>query len=233
MSVPKAVETLRNGGPVLLYDFDNREAEVDLVMHARYITEKHVNFMRRAAGGLICFATTETLLKSLGLPFMTEILNRVGLGRLARRPRYGDEPAFSIYVNHVDTATGIRDSDRAMTIVKLWEVVELAGRNMEKAREKFFAEFYSPGHLPVLGARVGVRWGHTEMAVILARLSGLSPAVVIVEYLGEGTEPITLSDAERIGSSIGAPVVKGEEVKQYWEALSDAAKASTSAIPQI
>ncbi len=229
----RAAETLKNGGAILLYDFDNREAEVDLVVHASSITEEKVNFMRRVAGGLICFATTDTLLGSLGLPFMVEALKRAGLGRLVKRPRYGDEPAFSIYVNHVDTATGIRDADRALTIRKLWEVVELAVRDVDKARERFFSDFYSPGHLPILGARIGRRWGHTEMAVLLALLSGLSPAVVIVEYLGEDVTPVSLNQAVKVGELIGAPVVRGEEVKRYWDTMGDPAKASIGTAPWV
>ncbi len=233
MDLSRAIEALKGGGTVLLYDFDSREAEVDLVIHASNVTEEKVNFMRRAAGGLICFATTDTLLGSLGLPFMADALRRIGLDGLVKRPRYGDEPAFSIYVNHVDTTTGIRDPDRALTIRKLWEVVELAARDIDKAREKFFSDFYSPGHLPILGARIGRRWGHTEMAVLLALLSGLSPAVVIVEYLGEGVAPVTLSEAVKMGQLIGAPVVRGEEVKRYWESLGDSSKASIGVAPWV
>ena len=50
----EAIKALGRGGVVLIYDFDSRERETDLVMAAEFMTPKHIYQLRRDAGGLIC-----------------------------------------------------------------------------------------------------------------------------------------------------------------------------------
>ncbi len=57
----------------------------------------------------------------------------------------------------------------------------------EKPTKKIFqTKFYSPGHVPILIARpFGERRGHTELAVRLCELAGLTPCAVLCEMLDE------------------------------------------------
>ncbi len=206
----RAVKLFREGRPIFIYDFDGREEEVDVVIHAKSVTPDVINWMRRFAGGLICFVTSIDVGRALGIDLMTEYLRASKLSALVKRPRYGDEPAFSIWVNHVDVKTGIRDSDRALTIRKLADVVDLvhSGRH-EDARRELHESFYSPGHVPILLGRPGRRFGHTELSLLISRLAGTSHAIVICEVLGDGTDVMRREEAERYAETLGTVVVDG------------------------
>ena len=69
-----AVEALKRGEVVLLYDFDDREGETDLVIGAEFVTPEHVWQLRRDAGGLICVAIDPAICSNLGLPYIADVL---------------------------------------------------------------------------------------------------------------------------------------------------------------
>ncbi len=199
----------------MIYDAGDREGEVDLVFHASLITPRKIALLRTLAGGLICFATTNKVREILGLPFMNELLEKHStLAPLAsRRLGYGDPPAFTIWVNHVSSITGIRDQDRALTARRLGDIVaRIVEGRVEEARRTFYSEFMAPGHLPILASRgLSRRKGHTELSIALALLAGLTPATVFAEMLVEGGV-LSLEEARRLGSERGIPLVTGNEI---------------------
>jgi 3,4-dihydroxy-2-butanone 4-phosphate synthase (EC 4.1.2.-) len=194
----------------MLYDGDNREAEIDFVVRADAVTPQLVRWLRKNAGGLLCFATTREIGEVLGLTFLSDVYKKLGFS--ARAP-YGDEPAFMGYVNHVNTKTGVRDVDKALTIRELAKIVQLALKNPEAAHVEFKKNFYLPGHVPILGARIGSRWGHTELSLILAQAAGIPPAVVIIEALGDYIEAMPFEEAEKLASALGIPIITSDDVK--------------------
>jgi len=213
--VEKAVEALRNGRPVMIFDAADREGETDLVYHASHATPDAIYDLRVNAGGLICYATTWEIAQSLGLIWGDELIRlHPPLRPLAEKiPPYGDRPAFTIWVNHVSTRTGIPDRDRSITVRMLDKVVEtyLAG-DPGMARELFLREFQAPGHVPVLAARsLSERRGHTELSICLARLGGLRPSVVFAEMLDRYVS-LAPEKAARIAAERGIPLVSGEEI---------------------
>ncbi|HDR72317.1 MAG TPA: 3,4-dihydroxy-2-butanone-4-phosphate synthase, partial [Methanoculleus sp.] len=54
--IEKAVQALKRGDFILLYDFDEREGETDLAIRSDAVTPRHIMQMRKDAGGLICTA---------------------------------------------------------------------------------------------------------------------------------------------------------------------------------
>ncbi len=205
---------LANGYPVMIHDSRGREDEVDMIIYAPTIESRHINLLRTVAGGLICYVMPLSIGRELGLKYMDEILNEVGFNELTkRRLSYGDPPNFSLWVNHVGAKTGIRDEDRALTIRKLDEVVKLVieGR-VADGRRKFYSEFISPGHVPILlGRGLEVRRGHTELSIALAELVGLRPSLVIAEMLGdEGA--LSVEEAKEIADYLGTVVIEGNEI---------------------
>ena len=212
MELENALKRFREGGVVMIFDSEDREGEVDLAIRADYVTPDIVSFFRKFAGGLICFATREEVIRGLGLRFATEVLRDVGLGELVKPPSYGDEPAFVTYLNHVSVKTGIRDVDRARTIRELAEVVKLFYVDEGAARRKLFSEFYAPGHVPVLGARIGRRLGHTELAVMLSEAAGAPPAVVIVELLWDSRDAVSLGEARALADVLGVPLLTAKDI---------------------
>ncbi len=205
-----AIQALKRGGLVMLYDGDDREAEIDFVVRADAVTPQLVRWLRKNAGGLLCFVTTKEIGETLGLTFLSDVYRKLGFSTKAP---YGDEPAFMGYVNHVKTKTGVRDVDKTLTIRELARVVELALKNPEAAYDEFRRNFYLPGHVPVLGARTGTRWGHTELSILLAQAAGIPPAVVIIEALGDHLEAMPFEEAEKLAASLGIPIVTSEDVK--------------------
>ncbi len=212
--VEEAVRALRRGQPVLVFDDWRREAEVDYVVHASRVDSDVVYEMRTLAGGLICYAMPIEYGWMLGIDLMTRLLARYEpLSRLVKRPRYGDEPAFSLWVNSVDVETGIRDEDRAKTIRVLDEVNRMITENrVEEARETFYTRLMAPGHVPILlGRSLRERRGHTELSLALARLAGMRPSMVLAEMLSRGRQ-LSLEEAEKLARDYGYPLVSGREI---------------------
>ena len=219
----EAVRDLRRGKCVLLYDWPGRENEVDMVYYAGFVDADKIYELRTEAGGLICFGTSEGVVKALGLPLMSDLIaSHEPLKLLNKRASYGDVSPFTLWVNSVDVRTGISDVDRAKTIAKLHEVVSLIVKGeVEKGKRLFYEGFYAPGHVPILAARdLKIRRGHTELAVLLAKLAGLTPSVVFAEMLSPGTS-MSLSEAEKYAEKKGLTLITGDEILKALEEARD------------
>lgn len=213
-SLERAIEAIRSGKPVLIFDDDNREGETDLVYPAFAVSPEAIFTLRAEAGGLVCFVTKGAIARALGIPWGDELLIAGGLAPLAeRRLRYGDRPAFTIWVNHIGVKTGIRDEDRSLTVRRLDEVVRLVYEGKaEEGRRLFLSEFQAPGHVPILAGRgLRERRGHTELTVALFSLARLRPSAVIAEMLSPGTA-MSKEEAQRWGEKRGIPFVTGREI---------------------
>ncbi|MCI4367841.1 MAG: 3,4-dihydroxy-2-butanone-4-phosphate synthase [Thermoplasmata archaeon] len=230
MELPAEIQqaglALGRGEPVLLFDAADREGETDLVYLSERATPGLVRLQRRDAGGLICTAISEELRARLGLPFASELL-RIGqeeyplLHRLRlQKLRYDARSAFGITVNHRTNFTGVPDNDRSTTIRTLGELAAAAPRLADEVlRERFVAEFTSPGHLPILYAAptlVKERKGHTELAISLARMAGLSESVTVCEMLGDSGGARSPEAARRYATEHGWSFLEGRAISEAW-----------------
>ncbi|WP_069807949.1 3,4-dihydroxy-2-butanone-4-phosphate synthase [Vulcanisaeta thermophila] len=219
--IHEAINLLRQGRIIFIHDSEDRENEVDAVIRADAVNTATITWLRKYAGGLICFVTDEAIGRQLGLGFMSELLRNAGFNGLVKRPGYGDDPAFSIYVNHVNTKTGIRDNDKALTISRLADVVKVAvGGEVSRARDLFYREFYAPGHVPILLGRVGRRFGHTELSLILAKMANIPPALVITEVLSDDGSAASVDYVREVASRMGSVVVAGHDIINHARELS-------------
>ncbi len=222
MSILKAIEAVRNGNMVLLFDDDDREGETDLVIPAQSVTPADVARMRHDGGGLICVAIHSTAAQKLGLPFISDILRSVSLdGHRSLRTlveKKGDIPydsrsSFSLWVNHRNTFTGITDNDRALTINKIGETVKkvLNGEKIDFGRD-----FRSPGHVALLRAASGLldeRRGQTELSVQLALMAGICPSMVVCEMLDDRTgKALSKEDAKKYSLQYNMPFIEGKNI---------------------
>jgi 3,4-dihydroxy 2-butanone 4-phosphate synthase/GTP cyclohydrolase II len=163
--VDAAIEAIRSGRPVVVVDDEDRENEGDLIFAAQRATQENVAFMIRWTSGYICVAMRGRDLDRLGLPPMT----------MVNEDRKGTAYAITVDARDVK-ATGISAEDRARTIKVL----------SDTATEPW--ELTRPGHVVPLRAMEGGvlrRAGHTEAAVDLARLAGLTPAGALCELVNE------------------------------------------------
>jgi 3,4-dihydroxy 2-butanone 4-phosphate synthase / GTP cyclohydrolase II len=163
--VARAVADIAAGRPVVVVDDVDRENEGDIIFAASKATPELLAFTIRYTSGVICAPMTGEMLDRLQLPLMTS--------QNAERMR----TAFAITVDARDgVTTGISAADRARTIRTL----------ADSATEPY--EIVRPGHVfPLRYTPGGVlrRPGHTEAAVDLARLAGLTPAGVLAEIVND------------------------------------------------
>ncbi len=205
---------------MLVHDAPGRENEVDMVIAAESVGPKHVATMRRDAGGLICVALHPKIADNFCLPYLTEVYEKASSHfnvLLSTRPDdlpYDERSAFSLAVNHRRTFTGITDVDRALTIRELGKlgVKALNGPMVEE----FGRNFRSPGHVPLLRAADGLlveRRGHTELAVALAELAGVTPVIAVCEMLDADTgKALSLGAASAYAGERSMPCLSGEEI---------------------
>ena len=148
MTLESALDSLKHGEFVLLFDSAGRENEIDMVVAAEFVTPEHVARMRQYAGGLLCVAIDHNFASSLGLRYMHEILSETLIENkemIMGLAPYGDHPTFSLSVNHYQTYTGITDKDRSLTIREMANIF-----NIENKQKKFVSSFKTPGTLQIL-----------------------------------------------------------------------------------
>lgn len=133
-----------------------------------------------------------------------QVADRLALGPMVE---HNQDPRGTAYTVSVDAAdrgsTGISASDRAHTLNILASPSSTAG------------DLIRPGHiLPLRAVDGGVlsRAGHTEAAVELMVLAGLSPVAVIAEVVADDGEMERLPGLLSLGSSEGVPVITVESL---------------------
>lgn len=225
------MRSLGAGEPILVFDAPDREGETDLIFLSESATPELVRLARKDAGGLICTAISNELRCRLELPFFADLLDLgtpafPGLEGLSDRPRYDRRSAFGITVNHRATFTGVPDNDRALTIRAVGEVARASSDLTDAAlRAQFRASFVSPGHVPLLYAAPGLlaeRKGHTELAISLARMAGLSESATVCEMLGDSGGARAPDAARRYAEDHGFEFLDGRTILEAWRTWSSA-----------
>ncbi len=176
-TIEQATADLRAGKFIVVADDEDRENEGDLICAAELVTPAMVNQMLDAKG-MICLALSPEHCARLDLPLMTE--DNTEAMRTAFTVSIDAAPRFGV-------TTGISASDRAATIRVAADPTS-APRDLRR-----------PGHIHPLRAREGGvlhRVGHTEAAVDLCRLAGLTPAGVICEVLNSDGSTARRPDLE-------------------------------------
>lgn len=171
---------------------------------------------------MICVSIHPDAAKKFDLPFITDLLKKLennGYSNLLRVVekegdlRYDSKSAFSLWVNHVNTFTGITDIDRSLTIRELGRAVKdvLSGKSFD-----FGSEFRCPGHVPLLRASDNLiyeRRGQTELSIALAEMAKITPAMVVCEMLDDiSGKALSKDDAKRYADDKGLVFVEGRDV---------------------
>lgn len=165
--IEQAVDAMAAGEIIIVIDDEDRENEGDFMMAAEKATPEAVNFMATFGRGLICAPLSVNLAEKLKLEMMVKNNDSI------------HNTAFTISIDIDNGSTGISASDRALTLQSM------ANPNIRPE------DFVRPGHVFPLVARSGgvlERDGHTEAAVDLCEMAGLSPVGVICEIMNpDGT----------------------------------------------
>ncbi|MFZ2272160.1 3,4-dihydroxy-2-butanone-4-phosphate synthase [Corynebacterium variabile] len=201
--VEDVVTAIAAGRMVVLVDDEDRENEGDLVIAAEKITPEAVNFMITQGRGLLCMPMSAERAEQLELPPMVE-RNEDDFGT-----------AFTLSCDATaehGVTTGISAFDRATTI-------KLA------AGEGDPGDLHRPGHVfPLIAKDEGTlaRIGHTEAAVDLAKMAGLSPVAAIVEIVGESGHMLRLPELMPWCAEHGIAISTIERLREYRQAQVDA-----------
>ncbi len=196
-AVQQAVAALAAGRIVVVVDDHDRENEGDLVLAAQSATAEQIAFVVTHTTGIVCAPMPAGRADDLRLPLMTQ--------------ENGDPhgTAFTVSVDRIGTGTGVSAADRATTLRALAD------------RATGPADLRRPGHVFPLRARAGgvlERAGHTEAAVDLLELAGLSPVAVISEIVdvdGSMRRGRSLSD---FAAEHGLPVLAIADLVRYRRA---------------
>ncbi len=195
-TIPEAIAAIGRGELVVVVDDEDRENEGDFIVASDLVTPEIINFMTIHGRGLICVALTEKRCKELDLELM------VGKNTSSHETQF----TVSVDAIHPDVTTGISASDRAITIKML---VDPKTKPEQLGR---------PGHIfPLKAKNRGVlrRSGHTEAAVDLARLAGLSPSGVLVEIMNDDGSMARLPELYEIAKKFDLKLVAIKDLISY------------------
>ncbi len=163
-AIEDALDDLRQGKIIIVTDDESRENEGDFICAAEFATTENVNFMAAHGKGLICMPMSIALCQKLHLPQMVN-------GNTDNH-----ETAFTVSIDHRNTATGISAEERGITARACAD---------ETAKPE---DFRRPGHMfPLAAKQNGVleRNGHTEATVDLLRLANLKECGLCCEIMRE------------------------------------------------
>ena len=194
-TIEEAIADFKEGKFVIVVDDEDRENEGDLIIAAEKVTPEKVNFMITNARGELCAPLTISRCEELGLPHQVSD-NTSMLGT-----------PFTVTVDLLPgCTTGVSAHDRAATINALADPT----RKPE--------EFGRPGHVhPLYAQDAGVlrRAGHTEAAIDLARLAGMSPAASLIEILNPDGTMARLPELRKKADEWGLKLISIRDLIAY------------------
>jgi 3,4-dihydroxy 2-butanone 4-phosphate synthase/GTP cyclohydrolase II len=194
-SIERAIADIADGKAVIVVDDETRENEGDIIFAASKATPELMAFTIRHSSGVICVPMPADMLDRLEIPLMT--------------PHNKDKlrTAYTISVDARDgVTTGISASDRAHTARVL----------ADSATEPW--EITRPGHVFPLRYQEGgvlVRRGHTEAAVDLATLAGLTRAGVLVEVVNDDGTMKRAPELREFADEHGLAMISIDDLVRY------------------
>jgi 3,4-dihydroxy 2-butanone 4-phosphate synthase / GTP cyclohydrolase II len=195
-SVEEAIEDIREGKVVLVFDDIARENEGDFIAASEHVTPEIINFMTKYGRGLICVAITE------------ERANELSLERMVQNNTATHATAFTVSVDLLGhgCTTGISAFDRSQTVKAL---VDDSTSPEDLGR---------PGHIfPLIANANGVlgRMGHTEASIDLPMLAGLKPSGVLVEVMNDDGTMARLDDLVLVAREHNVKLISISQLATY------------------
>ncbi len=194
-TVDRAIADIAAGRAVVVVDDADRENEGDIIFAASKATPPLLAFTIRHTSGVIC------------VPMLGEELDRLRLPLMTTQNNERMRTAFTVSVDARDgVTTGISAADRARTVRTL----------VDSATEPY--ELVRPGHVfPLRYTNGGVlrRPGHTEAAVDLARLAGLTPAGVLAEVVNDDGTMTRLPGLRAFADEHGLALISIAQLIEY------------------
>ena len=192
-SVQAAVAAIARGEVVIVVDDEGRENEGDFICAAEKATPENVNLIMRGRGDFC-------------MPILPDVCERLDVNPLVDTNTAPLGTAFMTPLDHRLNRTGITAEERSRTVLTIVD---------PKSRPE---DFVRPGHVHLLLAKEGGvlrRAGHTEAAVDLARMAGLTPAGVLCEILDESGNRATREQLLEMAKEKNLEIITIEELIAY------------------
>lgn len=192
-TIPEAVDAVARGKVVIVLDDEDRENEGDFIAAAETATPETINVILGGRGDFC-------------MPILPETASRLKISPLVEQNTSNNQTAFLTPLDHVSARTGITASERATCVRAIADPTSKP------------EDFQRPGHVHMLLAQPGGvlrRAGHTEAAVDLARMAGLSPAGILCEILDEDGNRATRDRLMEIAAEQDIPIITIEELIAY------------------
>lgn len=185
--VEEIITDIKAGKIVIIVDDKSQENEGVLFQAAEKVTQKSMNFFMTHGKGFIYLPCEQKRLEELGI--------------------LKDFAPLSLSIDaRTKKGTGISAQDRVKTIKTFI------------SRQSRLADISMPGHIFPLKYHSGgvlVRAGHTEAAVDLAKIAGLTPAGIICEIIKDDGEIALLPDLVEISKKFNLKIITIEELIRY------------------
>ncbi len=191
---------MQRGKFLIVVDDENRENEGDIVIAAEKATPSKINYMLKHARGIMCLPTAAERLDELKIPLMVS----------DNSDKFNTPFTVSIDAKR-NTTTGVSVSDRLETIKVIL--------NKDSKPE----DLVRPGHMfPLRANGNGVldRPGHTEAAVDLCKLAGLSQVAIIAEIMNDDGSMARLEDLEEFAKKHNLEMITIKDLIEYRKANS-------------
>ena len=193
--VEDAITGFGRGEFVIVFDDESRENEGDLMVAAEHTSHQAMTYLLGHTAGVVCAALPFGRCAELDLPQMVT----------ANSGLHGT--AFTVSVDlRPGATTGIPAPERARTIRALADPGSQPG------------DLARPGHIfPLRAARGGVleRDGHTEAAVDLSRLAGLSGVTAICEVVRPDGTMARYDDLRELAAREGLALISVGDLIAY------------------
>ena len=225
-TVHEALEALREGKFVIVYDADGREEECDLFLPAEVCRPEHIRTMRRDGGGLIFLMVRPDIRDQLSMPFMQDLFVEIGDAHpifkhlIPDDIPYDSRSSFSVTINHRNTFTGITDNDRSLTVREFGLLAErIVEMTPHESLDLFGEAFRTPGHIAVCIASDQIlesRFGHTELSCALSTMAGLSGVTVGCEIMGDDGASMKKGTVREYARENNIPFLEGKQIIDAW-----------------
>ncbi|MBE3036860.1 MAG: GTP cyclohydrolase II [Candidatus Atribacteria bacterium] len=185
--VEEIITDIKAGKIIIIVDDKSQENEGVLFQAAEKVTIESMNFFMTHGKGFIYLPCEQKRLEELGI---LEDFTPLSLSIDARTKK----------------GTGISALDRVKTIKTFI------------SRQSRLADISMPGHIFPLKYHSGgvlARAGHTEAAVDLAKIAGLTPAGIICEIIKDDGEIALLPDLVEISKKFNLKIITIEELIRY------------------
>ena len=193
--IESAIKLMQRGKFLIVVDDENRENEGDIVIAAEKATPSKINYMLKYARGIMCLPTAAETLDKLNIPLMVK----------ENTDKFHTPFTISVDAKR-NTTTGVSVSDRLETIKVILD------------KDSKPEDLVRPGHMfPLRANGNGVldRPGHTEAAVDLCKLAGLSPVAIIAELMNEDGSMSRLEDLQEFAKKHNMEMITIKDLIDY------------------